>query len=173
MSKEFFDMPIETKVDVCRPLKPIDNMGYSPYKTESTNPSRPPELKEAFNVRFSPAHKNDYRGCPGGYDVMVEEMHSVLRKAAHRCALACALALELPIDFFLETLVTMDLCTIRFLHCSPCDIEMTSVSTDQSLRVGEHTVFGAFTFLLLGVHGAEGLQIMPVERGLVGGAAGG
>lgn len=173
VSKEFFDMPVETKVTECRRLHPISNMGYSPYQTESTNPSRPPELKEAFNVRFPPVHQNDYRGCPDGYEMMVEELQNVLRKAAHRYALACSLALDLPIDFFTETLVTMDLCTIRFLHCPPCDIEVTGVSTDKSVRVGEHTDFGAFTFLLLGDQGAEGLQIKPVEGGLVGGAAGG
>ena len=33
------------------------------------------------------------------------------------------------------------------------------------IRVGEHTDFGAYTFLLLGEHGAEGLQIKPVEGG--------
>lgn len=173
LSKEFFDMPTETKVEECRSLHPVDNMGYSPYQTESTNPSRPPELKEAFNVRFPPSHHNDYRGCPDDYEAMVEALQDVLRKAAHRYALACALALDLPIDFFKETLATMDLCTIRFLHCPPCDFEATSVSTDMPVRVGEHTDFGAFTFLFLGEHGAEGLQIKPVEGGLVGGAAGG
>ena len=173
LSKDLFNQPTEWKMTKIRRLGIIDNMGYSPCQTESLNRNRPPELKEAFNVRFPPTHQNDYRGCPDSFADMVSELQVILHKAAHRYALACALALGLPINFFLETIQTMDLCTIRFLHCPPCDFESTSVSTEKPIRVGEHTDFGAFTFLLLGEHGAEGLQIKSVEGGLVGGAAGG
>ena len=41
--------------------------------------------------------------------------------------------------------------------------------TRAAIRVGEHTDFGAFTFLLLG-KGAVGLQITPVAGAEVGGA---
>lgn len=35
------------------------------------------------------------------------------------------------------------------------------------IRIGEHTDFGIFTFLLLGEHGAEGLQLKRVQGGEV------
>jgi isopenicillin N synthase-like dioxygenase len=170
-SKEFFDLPNETKLNECRPMLPAHNMGYTPVLAESTNPSRPPEMKEAFNVRFLPAHENDFRGCPLSFVETANDMQRMFSRAAHRYALACALALGLPIDFFDQTIEKMDLCTIRFLHYPPCDFESTSVSTEKPIRVGEHTDFGAFTFLLLGNNGAEGLQIKPVEGGVVGGEA--
>ena len=170
-SEELFESPLLG--ESCRRWEPSHNMGYSPLKTESVNPSRPPELKEAFNVRFPPTHQNDFRGCAASFTNVSLELLRVFRKTASRYAIACALALNLPTDFFDETLKEMDLCTIRFLHYPPCDFDETSISIDKPIRVGEHTDFGAFTFLLLGAHGAEGLQIKPVEGGAVGGEAGG
>lgn len=173
-SQTLFSLTNDEKQSL-RPWHPSHNMGYSPYQTESTNRSRPPELKEAFNVRFPPSSINDFRGCSDSFPPVAEELIQVLRQAANRHALACALALGLPqADFFQATLPRMDLCTIRFLHYPPCDFEATSsTSTDKPIRVGEHTDFGAYTFLLLGPQGAEGLQIKPVQGGAIGGAAGG
>ena len=146
-------------------------MGYSPYQTESTNPSRPPEQKEAFNVRFPLAHENDYRlSAVIQREGQRARLELIFSRAAHRYALACALALGSPYDFFDEKVDNMDLCTIRFLHYAPCDFESMSVSTaDKPIRVGEYTDFDAFTFLLLGANGAEGFQIKPVEGSIVEG----
>lgn len=161
-SEQLFDSP--SKQTCCRPWHPSHNMGYSPYQTESTNPHRPPELKEAFNVRFPPAHENDYRGCPDAYAEVADELQIIFKKAANRYALACALALGLPPNFFASQIQNMDLCTIRFLHYPPCDFDTTSLETDKPIRVGEHTDFGAFTFLLLGAHGAEGFADQTRRR---------
>lgn len=65
-------------------------------------------------------------------------------------------------------------CTLRFLHYPPCDAPTTANGelATTAIRVGEHTDFGAFTFLILG-EGARGLQIKPVAGGEVGGKHGG
>ena len=69
--------------------------------------------------------------------------------------------------------IGLDLCTCRFLHYPPCEPpNYSGVLKKEAIRVGEHTDFGAFTFLLLG-QGAEGLQMKPSEGSEVGGAAGG
>lgn len=168
-ARDFFATP--GKEQQCKRWHPTDNTGYAPYATESLNPSRPPELKEAFNLRFVP---NDYSGCPDSFRDLSEELLAVLRKAAERYALACAVALGLPPLFFRREMEEMNQCTVRFLHYPPCDMKATSVAdVEKPLRIGEHTDFGCFTFLLLG-GGADGLQIKPkVEGGVAGGVAGG
>jgi isopenicillin N synthase-like dioxygenase len=172
-SAQLFHMDEEHKKTLCR-IKPSTNTGYSPFQTESLNQNRPPELKEAFNIRFPPAVENDYIGCPDTFQVAADALQAVLEKAAHRYALACALALGLPVDFFLKTLQEMSLCTIRFLHYPPCEFGATSIEQiNMPTRIGEHTDFGCYTFLLLGEHGAEGLQIKPIEGGEIGGLSGG
>ena len=124
-------------------------------------------------MRFEPAHKNDFRGCPQRFETVARKVQEVIAHAAKRYALAAALALGLETDFFLRTLDRMDLCTTRYLHYPPCDIVTPSdASVSLPIRVGEHTDFGAYTFLLL-KEGALGLQIKSIEGGEVGGAAGG
>jgi isopenicillin N synthase-like dioxygenase len=172
-SSDLFHQDDSHKREKLKRIKPSDNMGYSPVQSESINKSRPPELKEAFNVRFPPAHQNDFSGCPESFQSAVEVLQSVLKKAKQAYLTACALALDLPMDFFTQTLKEMNLCTIRFLHYPPCDFNETSEALDKPIRIGEHTDFGAVTFLLLGDNGAEGLQIKPVEGGEIGGTSGG
>ena len=62
------------------------------------------------------------------------------------------------------------------LHYPPCDPPAEGRGrqpvSSSAIRVGEHTDFGAYTFLLLG-DGAQGLQVKSVAGGEVGGAAGG
>ena len=171
-SKELFQ---STDKGSLSPWHASHNMGYIPMRTESHNPSRPPEMKEAFNVQFPPAHTNDFRGTPATFANAAQELQSVIRLASKRYAIACALALGLPIDMFEKTLCDFDLCTLKYLHVHypPCRLEETGIETDKPIRIGEHTDFGAFTFLLLGENGADGLQIKPVAMGAVGGDAGG
>lgn len=173
-SKELFDLSEDFKKNHLRRINPKDNMGFAPVLSESINRSRPNELKEAFNLRFPPKRQNDLSGCPDSFVEVTEKLQAKYRDLARRYAIACALALSLPLDFFANALVDLDLCTIRFLHYPACELDDTSAeSTDRPIRIGEHTDFGAFTFLLLGENGVEGLQIKPVEGGEAGGQAGG
>ena len=145
-------------------IDPSTNRGYSPLLSENINRAarKDPERKEAFNVRF-PLESNDFTGCPLEFQRVVNELQQVLKVAARRYGLACALALGLPETFFSESLQKMSLCTIRFLHY-PAYPDFNPAE-ELPARIGEHTDFGIFTFLLLGDNGAEGLQIKPVMGG--------
>lgn len=163
--RELFAVDNATKLHTWRRLGVTDNRGYAPYASESHHPARPPELSEKFNIRFPPAHENHLQGCPTPFCNWCPVLLEKLKFVAQRYAMACALALQLPRDFFASTLQTMDQCTIRFLHAPPCDT--TNVGNHENwskaVRVAEHTDFGAFTFLFLANHGAQGFQFKPVE----------
>jgi isopenicillin N synthase-like dioxygenase len=168
-AKDLFGLPDEAKQRIKR-IDPQSNMGYSPFASESLNVRRPPELKKAMNVRFPPFHRNIWEGCPDSFREAVEAFLPQLQKLCHAYLKACALALDLPVDFFAKTLTNMDLCTVRFLHCPPSDFHETPLDTNNNdaallqLRVGEHTDFGAVTFLFYD-DTSEGLQIKPVDGG--------
>ena len=172
-STELFALPEQHKLSELSRIAPQTNTGYSPFAFENLNRSRPPDLKEAFNVRAGSGHVTSFAGCPARFEPTALELWDVLVKAARRYALALALALGLERDYFERSLEKMDLCTLRFLHYPPCDGPTEEADgTRAAVRVGEHTDFGAFTFLLLG-EGAVGLQVKKIAGAEVGGAAGG
>jgi isopenicillin N synthase-like dioxygenase len=173
-SEELFGLPDSTKSNDLTRISPETNTGYSPYAFEMLNRSRPPDLKEAFNVRSPEIHPTDgyFSACPDAFRTKSLALWDVLALAARRYSLACAVALGLESDYFAKTLKRMDLCTCRFLHYPPCEVPVDGSELKHAIRVGEHTDFGAFTFLLLG-QGAEGLQIKPIEGSEAGGAFGG
>lgn len=179
-SAALFALPDDVKRQQLTRIAPATNTGYCPLQSECINRSRPPELKEAFNFRFPPHHKNPLDNCPPTLGPFVEQV--LLPKYIHlaqRYAVACAVALEIPdIDFFARTLQKFDLCTLRMLHYPPCDWDDTNANDPAdlscALRIGEHTDFGFVTFLMVHPdHGPEGLQIKAVDGGEVGGQAAG
>ncbi|OEU22944.1 Clavaminate synthase-like protein [Fragilariopsis cylindrus CCMP1102] len=183
-AKELFDSP--NKESDYTKWSSHTNTGYSSYRSESLNKNRPPELKEAFNIKFPPtAHITNpsLPHTPLSFQNIVDEYTRIMKVAAIRYGMACALALDLPIDFFTKTLNTFDSVTSRFLHYPPCDfhnITQTATTTNNNdkelppIRVSEHTDFGCYTFLLLrGNQGPMGLQVKPGQRGgEIGGIAG-
>ena len=167
-SARLFALPPERK----RALAPISaetNRGYSGLGRESLNRNRAGEPKEAFNVRRA---GNNYSGVPDGFEHVAEMLWARLELAARRYALAAAVALGLPRDYFHATLRELDLCTLRFLHYPPNAAAVTTGTRREALRVGEHTDFGFVTFLFLS-DGAVGLQLKAVDGAEIGGAAGG
>jgi isopenicillin N synthase-like dioxygenase len=183
-AKELFDNP--NKESDYTKWSSQTNTGYSSYRSESLNKNRPPELKEAFNIKFPPtAHTNpSLPQTPLSFQNIIYDYTRIMKVAAIRYGMACALALELPIDFFTKTLNTFDSVTSRFLHYPPCDFHnITQPATTNNnnekelppIRVSEHTDFGCYTFLLLrGNQGPMGLQVKPGQRGgEIGGIAGG
>lgn len=155
---------MEDKEEKLTRIHPSTNTGYSPFLSENINRARKdPERKEAFNVRFPPHHRNNLSGCPPGFESMAERLREAFKIASRRYGMACALALGLPPPFFSQSLQNMSLCTIRFLHYPP--YEEYDPDEEPPARIGEHTDFGIYTFLLLGENGAEGLQIKPVLGG--------
>ena len=175
-SEELFDPARTGKYE---PWSPATNTGFSPYRNESLNCNRPPDLKEAFNVRFPPKWENpSLPKTPQSFQSLIDEYTRIMKTASMRYGLVCALALELPLDTFTKQLNTYNLCTARFLHYPSCDFHdsvSASAGIDEAIRVGEHTDFGVFTFLLLrNGQGPMGLQIRAGERGgACGGKAGG
>lgn len=174
VASELFALPEAHKKSRLKRITPETNTGYAPRGHERLNRSRPADLKEAYNVGWPRLERNDFGGTPETFEATAGALWSVLELAARRYALACAVALGVEADFFSRALVRFDLCTLRMLHYPPCDAP-TPEHGDPAitpLRVGEHTDFGAFTFLLLGA-GAEGLQMKSVSGAEVGGQAGG
>ena len=168
-SAQLFALPPERKRALAQ-ISAETNRGYSGLGRESLNRNRAGEPKEAFNVRRA---GNNYTGVPDGFATVAATLWARLERAARRYALAAAVALGLPRDYFHATLRELDLCTLRFLHYPPCDGPTEEADgTRAAVRVGEHTDFGAFTFLLLG-EGAVGLQVKKIAGAEVGGAAGG
>lgn len=87
--------------------------------------------------------------------------------------IACAIALDIPSDFFRCRVKTFDALTIAPLHYPPCAFEAGRSSGEDlsaAVRNGEHTDFGIFTFLF---NDGPGLQVKAVEGGEIGGIAGG
>lgn len=157
-SAALFALDEEVKKTQLRPIHPVDNMGYAALYSESHNKSRPPESKEAFNVRFPPTNHNNVQGCPERFCAAQARLRSIMTDTCRRYCLACALALGLAPDFFHQTFAAMQLCTIRFLHYPPCDYqEPTSDENNLGrLRIGEHTDFGLVRIGLCDCGLAEG-----------------
>jgi isopenicillin N synthase-like dioxygenase len=150
-SKDLFDNP--TKLDDYQPWSPITNIGFSPYKNETLNTNRQPDLKEAFNLRFPPKWNLDmhkFDTLPTSFQSIVKNIHgngddddddddddeskslfNVLKLIANRYAIACAVALGLPYDTFSKTLTTNNLCTLRFLHYPPCTMDNDDDNGDE------------------------------------------
>jgi len=151
-SKELFGLS-EAEKQGLRRYDPATNTGFSGYATESLNKIRPPDMKEAFNVRAKEHYKNDYSGAPAGFGDMAEAFWDKLNEANRRLSIALAVALKLPskdLRFFSKACEKTDLCTLRFLHCPPCDFDPGSATGDTdkvALRLGEHTDFGMVTIL--------------------------
>ena len=89
-------------------------MGYSSFGSESLNPTRANDQKEAFNVRWPPQHQTDFRGCPNSFKEVAGQLQTLFQKLSRAYAVACALALgfQNDLDMFAKTLSTMDLCSL-------------------------------------------------------------
>jgi len=156
-SKSLFDLSEDEKLKLSR-LDPSTNVGYSALGQERLNRARGADMKESFNIRSSLFHKNDFTGCPKAFETAALALWSKAMQAADRYGLACALALDLEPDFFTSKMKNKDLVTGRFLHYPPCDYEPDATNGHGSLRIGEHTDFGLFTFVFIDGVG-EGLEV--------------
>jgi isopenicillin N synthase-like dioxygenase len=146
------------------------NLGYKPMRTEAINPKRAPDLHDAFILKSFRYYNNDLRGTPAAFEQLVRAFWDKAEAAARRFNFACALALGLPVadmDFFAKSTSLFDMCTLKYNHYPPCDF--VAGSTDgsvglEAIRAGEHTDFGAFTFLFLDGE-APGLQVRRAMEG--------
>jgi isopenicillin N synthase-like dioxygenase len=140
------------------------NRGYVPFKGEALDPTRPADLKEAFNIGLDlPADdpdvlagrsfraQNVWPDLPGFRETMLAYF-----AACHRLGLilhrAFARDLGLPSDFF-DGLLDRPMAVLRLLHYPPAP---PRVETGQ-LGAGEHTDYGCIT--LLAADGVGGLEV--------------
>lgn len=145
-AEQLFALSDEFKRNNLTRISPDTNMGYSPFASQRLNQSRPPDLVEAFNVRFPPLNVNPLTNCPTTFGPFVEDiLLPTYRTLAARFALACAVALNIPeVDFFARHLQQYDLCTLRLLHYPPCDapaggdssVDGNKDVTSTALRIG-------------------------------------
>lgn len=170
-SRGFFARPLADKAAVA-----IDrignNRGYAGLKTEALDPTRPADLKEAFNVGLElPADHPDivrgvpFRGLngwpdlPGFRETMLAYFEAVQGLGAHLHR-AFAHDLGLPPDHFADK-IDRPMSTLRLLHypAQPADAEAGQIGA------GEHTDYGNITLLMTDDVG--GLQVRRRDGGWI------
>jgi len=172
VSKDLFALDSDAKAQL-KKLDPSTNTGFSGLGNEALNARRRPDLKEVFNVRRPRDNPDLFQGTPPEFDQASTELWDQVTVLTQRVAVCCAMALQLPDEeYFSKTLTMMDLCTQRMLHYPPT-LTKDEANTDAqaAIRVGEHTDFGAYTFLFVdNLHdeSSHGLQVKPVEGGDLG-----
>jgi isopenicillin N synthase-like dioxygenase len=162
-SETFFAQPLEGKRNFLYSAK-SGNRGYVPMKGEALDPSRPSDLKEAFNIglEVSPDDGEVLAGVRfrapnlwpeqrGFRDTMLNYYAAVWQvgKALHR---AFAIDLELPPTFF-DNKLDRPMAVLRLLHYPP---RPDHVEKGQ-LGAGTHTDYGCVT--LLATDTAGGLEV--------------
>ncbi len=150
----FFSLPEKEKAKQSIRRSP-HNRGYVAMKGESLDPTKPADLKEAFNIGLDLAADDPrvvagepFRGVnlwpdlPGWQDTMLtyfDAVWSVGRKL-HR---GIALDLGLKADFF-EDKLDQPMATLRLLHYPP---QRADAAAGQ-IGAGTHTDYGDLTLLL-------------------------
>lgn len=158
----FFALPEAKKRAVL--YSAAGNRGYVPMKGEALDPTRPADLKEAFNIGLDlPPDDPDLlagRGfraanlwpdLPGFRDTMLDYF-----KACHDlgCLLHRAFALDLGLDAgFFEDKLDRPMAVLRLLHYPPAP----RLAEAGQLGAGEHTDYGCVT--LLATDGVGGLEV--------------
>ncbi len=167
-AKEFFDSPDELKRKSLYSAA-SGNRGFIPMKGESLDPTKAPDLKEAFNIGLElPADDpeivsgarfralNLWPDVSGFRDTMLDYYNAVwsLGKTLHS---AFATELGIETDFF-EDKLSRPLATLRLLHYPP----RPAALDEGQLGAGEHTDYGCVTLLAtdevggLEVHSRDG-----------------
>lgn len=161
-SAAFFAQDEATKREVTYDAK--TNRGYVPMKGEALDPTKPADLKEAYNiglelpdddpdivagVLFRAA--NQWPGMAGFRDTMLAYFGAChdLGRALHR---AFATDLGIDADFFDDKL-DRPMAILRLLHYPAAPAE----SEAGQLGAGEHTDYGCVT--LLATDGVAGLEV--------------
>jgi len=152
-SREFFALPQEEKAQVAW-QSAISNRGYVAVRRERLDPSKPGDLKEAFNAGPEPAAPlppgerpyRENRWPPGRpeFRATVLELLENCVATANRVLEAFALALHLPENFFVASHDQLHH-TLRLLHYPPLPPDF--VPRDGESRAGVHTDYGSITLL--------------------------
>lgn len=148
------------------------NRGYVAMKGESLDPSKPADLKEAYNIGLELAGDDPrvlagepFRGVnlwpelPGWRTTMLAYFDAVwaLGRRLHR---AIATDLKLPADYF-EAKLDQPMATLRLLHYPPQPARAAS----GQIGAGEHTDYGDITLLMTDEVG--GLEVKRRDGGWI------
>lgn len=153
-SARFFALPEDVKARQSITRSP-HNRGFVAMKGESLDPTKAPDLKEAFNIGLDlgaddprVAAGEPFRGVnlwpdlAGWRETMLAYFNAVwmLGRKLHA---AIALDLGLPSDFF-EDKLDQPMATLRLLHYPP----QPPVGDAGQIGAGEHTDYGDITLLM-------------------------
>lgn len=146
-SQEFFALPDAIKESVAW-QNAESNRGYVGIRREKLDPSRPGDLKEAFNMAPEYPDPGPYenlwpQGMPHFREVMSEFLDACIKTSGHVLE-AFAVALEQPTDFFVEA-HNRNHHTLRLLHYPPLPEGFRPL--DGESRAGAHTDYGSITLL--------------------------
>lgn len=148
----FFNLPLEQKQRVAR--SPDTNCGYVAVESERLNPTRPGDLKEAFNVGL----QTIWPPQPEGFCADVSSFYNTcVATVAPEILQAFAIALGLAETFFEHQHGRNSF--LRLLHYPPLPPSIR----DTQIRAGEHTDYGSFTLLLQDDMGGLEIQLPSGE----------
>lgn len=159
-ARAFFDLPMEKKLRVKMPYEGYP-YGYAPFQAEtlakSLGEETPPDLKETFST--GPMHvpavrqndeyadfryaENQWPTEPLGFKEAWGAYYVALGDLATRISQICAVALELPEDFFAEK-IDDPISAMRALNYP----HQSTPPKPGQLRAGAHTDYGSLTILL-------------------------
>lgn len=146
-SKSFFGLPLADKQEVAW-QSAESNRGYVGIKREKLDPSRPGDLKEAFNLAPEQSGPDAFKNLwPEGLPRFKSVMDTFLEECIHtadRVLEAFALALAQPAGFFRDAHNEHDH-TLRLLHYPP--LPEGFEPEDGESRAGAHTDYGSITLL--------------------------
>ena len=161
-SHGFFGQDVTAKKEVL--YTAAGNRGYVPMKGEALDPSRPADLKEAFNIGLELAEDdpelvagrmfragNLWPSLPGFQDTMLAYF-AACQDLGLRLHRAFAVDLGLAPTFFDDKL-DRPMAVLRLLHYPPAPAR----AEQGQLGAGEHTDYGCVT--LLATDGVGGLEV--------------
>lgn len=151
-TKAFFARPMDAK----RPYAYTDpkaNFGYQPILSETLQPGKPADLKEAFTMRDLLGHYDDVSAWPDEqFRELARRFFEACTNASHRVLRVFALALGADPEYFVR-LHSGENVTMRFLHYPAIGFDVEAAQ----MGAGAHTDYGAITLLFQDAIG--GLQL--------------
>lgn len=152
LSARFFALPIDEKRALTI-AKSMNNRGYAGMESESLDPSKLSDAKEAFNIGREPEEGEALDpGTPSighnqwpvlsGFRAVMLGYYDAMRRLSERLHAAFALDLGLPGDYFADK-IDRPLATLRLLRYPP----HPGIFDGSRYGAGAHTDYGNLTLL--------------------------
>lgn len=153
-SRTLFSLPLDDKMELTKDFFKT-NRGYVPMKGENLDPTKPSDLKEAYNIGLDlgPDDPRILAGEPfravnlwpevDGWRETVLAYFNAVWNLGRQLHEAIAIDLGAPRDFF-EDKLDAPLATLRLLHYPP----QPPTAEEGQIGAGTHTDYGNITILL-------------------------